>query len=100
VSWWPWATRTCGSTARARKAGSQPGCPWRAETNSPDDEVDGEFSRIDAYYAAGRGLRSTRGRAECAEKAYDSDDLREFAASAGYIAHIKVNPRRKGGTEG
>jgi putative transposase len=30
----------------------------------------------------------------CADKAYDSDDLREFAASAGYIAHIKVNPRR------
>ena len=32
----------------------------------------------------------------CAEKAYDSDDLREFSASAGYEAHIKVNPRRKG----
>jgi putative transposase len=31
----------------------------------------------------------------CADKAYDSDDLREFLASAGYIAHIKVNPRRK-----
>jgi putative transposase len=36
----------------------------------------------------------------CADKAYDSEDLREFAASAGYIAHIKVNPRRKGATEG
>jgi putative transposase len=33
----------------------------------------------------------------CADKAYDSGDLREFAASAGYIAHIKVNPRTKGG---
>src|SRR3954451_8179776 len=33
----------------------------------------------------------------CADKAYDSDDLKEFAASAGYITHIKVNPRRKGG---
>jgi putative transposase len=32
----------------------------------------------------------------CAEKAYDADDLREFLASAGYEAHIKVNPRRKG----
>ena len=32
----------------------------------------------------------------CADKAYDSEDLREFAVSAGYIAHIKVNPRRKG----
>jgi putative transposase len=32
----------------------------------------------------------------CADKAYDSDDLREFLASAGYEAHIKVNPRRKG----
>ena len=31
----------------------------------------------------------------CADKAYDSEDLREFAASAGYIAHIKINPRRK-----
>src|SRR5215207_1463974 len=37
----------------------------------------------------------------CADKAYDSDDLREFAASAGYEAHIKVNPRRrKGAAEG
>jgi len=36
----------------------------------------------------------------CADKAYDSDDLREFLASAGYEAHIKVNPRRKGFAEG
>jgi putative transposase len=36
----------------------------------------------------------------CADKAYDSDDLREFSASAGYEAHIKVNPRRKGLAEG
>ena len=37
-----------------------------------------------------------------ADKAYDATDLREFAASAGYIAHIKVNRRRsrKGITEG
>ncbi len=34
-----------------------------------------------------------------ADKAYDSDDLRRFAASAGYIAHIKVNPRRKGAAQ-
>jgi putative transposase len=33
----------------------------------------------------------------CADKAYDSEDLREFAASEGYIAHIKVNSRSKGG---
>ena len=33
----------------------------------------------------------------CADKAYDSEDLREFAASTGYIAHIKVNTRRNGG---
>jgi len=32
----------------------------------------------------------------CADKAYDAEDLREFVASAGYIAHIKVNPRTKG----
>jgi putative transposase len=32
----------------------------------------------------------------CADKAYDSEDLREFAASAGYITHIKVNTRSKG----
>jgi putative transposase len=31
----------------------------------------------------------------CTDKAYDSDDVREFSASAGYVAHIKVNPRRK-----
>jgi putative transposase len=36
----------------------------------------------------------------CADKAYDSDDLREFSASAGYVAHIKINPRRKGLAEG
>lgn len=36
----------------------------------------------------------------CADKAYDADDLREFATSAGYITHIKVNPRRKGVAEG
>ncbi len=32
----------------------------------------------------------------CADKAYDSHDLRQFLASAGYVTHIKVNPRRKG----
>ena len=31
----------------------------------------------------------------CADKAYDSSEVREFAASAGYIAHIKINPRRR-----
>jgi hypothetical protein len=29
-----------------------------------------------------------------ADKAYDSADIREFVASEGYAAHIKVNPRR------
>jgi putative transposase len=34
----------------------------------------------------------------CADKAYDAADVREFLASEGYTAHIKVNPRRsKGG---
>jgi putative transposase len=33
----------------------------------------------------------------CADKAYDAEDLREFLASAGYEAHIKVNPRRRKG---
>jgi putative transposase len=32
----------------------------------------------------------------CADKAYDSDDLREFVDSVGYIEHIKVNRRQKG----
>jgi transposase len=32
----------------------------------------------------------------CADKAYDATDVREFVASEGYTAHIKVNPRRKG----
>lgn len=32
----------------------------------------------------------------CADKAYDSADIREFVAQEGYEAHIKVNPRRKG----
>jgi len=31
----------------------------------------------------------------CADKAYDSEDVREFVSAAGYEAHIKVNPRRK-----
>ena len=31
----------------------------------------------------------------CADKAYDSEDVREFASAAGYETHIKVNPRRK-----
>ncbi len=36
----------------------------------------------------------------CADKAYDAMDVREFLASEGYTAHIKVNPRRsKGGAE-
>lgn len=30
----------------------------------------------------------------CADKAYDADDLRRFVASVGYVAHIKINPRR------
>jgi len=32
----------------------------------------------------------------CADKAYDSEDVREFACAAGYETHIKANPRRKG----
>ncbi len=32
----------------------------------------------------------------CADKAYDATDIREFVASEGYTAHIKVNPRRAG----
>ncbi|MCA1738829.1 MAG: IS5 family transposase [Actinobacteria bacterium] len=36
----------------------------------------------------------------CADKAYDADDLREFLASAGYLTHIKINPRRKDLAEG
>ncbi len=30
----------------------------------------------------------------CADKAYDSEDVREFASAASYETHIKVNPRR------
>jgi putative transposase len=33
----------------------------------------------------------------CADKAYDAADIREFLASEGYTAHIKVNPRRSKG---
>jgi putative transposase len=36
----------------------------------------------------------------CADKAYDAQDVREFAASSeGYTTHIKVNPRKKVSTE-
>jgi putative transposase len=35
----------------------------------------------------------------CADKAYDASDVREFAASAGYTTHFKVNPRKKDSTE-
>jgi len=31
----------------------------------------------------------------CADKAYDAADVREFVASEGCTAHIKVNPRRR-----
>lgn len=31
----------------------------------------------------------------CADKAYDAEDVREFASAAGYETHIKINPRRK-----
>ena len=33
----------------------------------------------------------------CADKAYDATDVREFAASEGYTAHIKANPRTADG---
>ena len=35
----------------------------------------------------------------CADKAYDAQDVREFVASEGYAAHIKVNPRRSKGAQ-
>jgi putative transposase len=35
----------------------------------------------------------------CADKAYDAADVREFVASEGYTAHIKVNPRRSKGAQ-
>jgi transposase len=35
----------------------------------------------------------------CADKAYDATDVREFVASKGYTAHIKVNPRRSKGAQ-
>jgi putative transposase len=35
----------------------------------------------------------------CADKAYDASDVREFASSAGYTTHIKINPRKKDSTE-
>jgi transposase len=36
----------------------------------------------------------------CADKAYDdATDVREFLASEGYTAHIKVNPRRSKGAQ-
>ena len=35
----------------------------------------------------------------CADEAYDATDVREFVASEGYSAHIKVNPRRSKGVE-
>jgi putative transposase len=31
----------------------------------------------------------------CADKVYDATDVREFAASEGYTAHIKANPRKQ-----
>jgi putative transposase len=37
----------------------------------------------------------------CADKAYDATDVRKFAASEGYTAHIKANPRTgAGGSDG
>jgi len=31
----------------------------------------------------------------CADKAYDAQEVREFALLEGYVSHIKVNPRRR-----
>ena len=46
-------------------------------------------------------LKRPAGRSQeqhlCADKAYDSADIREFVAQEGYEAHIKVNPRRRKG---
>lgn len=39
-----------------------------------------------------------KGRHLCADRAYDAEDLREVAASVGYITHIK-NKRAKRGAE-
>jgi putative transposase len=33
----------------------------------------------------------------CADKAYDAEEIREFARLEGYVSHIKVNPRRRAG---
>jgi len=35
----------------------------------------------------------------CADKAYDASEVREFAASEGYSAHIKANPRTADGED-
>jgi len=46
------------------------------------------------------GGRSQERRHTCADKAHDAQDVREFVASEGYAAHIKVNPRRSKSAQG
>ena len=55
-----------------------------------------KVSAIDLIVSISLKRPSQKEQHLCADKAYDSDDLREFVDSAGYIEHIKVNPRRKG----
>jgi putative transposase len=61
-----------------------------------------EVSAVDLIVSMIRKRPAGRSQEQhlCTDKAYDVDDLGEFAASAGYIAHIKVNPRTKGAAEG
>ncbi len=56
-----------------------------------------KVSAIELIVSASPKRPSHKEQHLCADKAYDAPDLREFAASSGYITHIKVNPRRKGG---
>ena len=55
-----------------------------------------KVSAMELIVSANPMRRAHKEQHLCADKAYDANDLRRFAASVGYIAHIKVNPRRKG----
>ena len=56
-----------------------------------------KISAVDLIVSMGLKRPAHKEQHLCADKAYDATDVREFAASEGYTAHIKTNPRTADG---
>jgi hypothetical protein len=69
VSWRPWATPTCGTTARARRHGWRPGYPSRAEADGPYGGVDEgapETADRPDHHRRGGAIRIPKGKTRSA----------------------------------